>query len=277
MNTAKTLRIPTAILAALLSSFVALTGPAVTADANPQLPAAAALPPVIMYDNWPRSVKAGTTVKLTVGFTNPSKSPRKVRFRANMWCFIDSAPGGRLEYPTAWKTYTIPGGSTKAPLKIKRKVTIKVKVPKRCSPPSPFAIQLGMHTGGGLLEWHLAPSGTPMGMAQNFYHYAPYTKSYYRYNLAARSAKPSAEGSYQAHHTMPQKYAPRFSKVGLNIHNPKYLRWWCSTKGVKTNHQANAKKYNDLWAAFFAKNASPSKAKILAFRKAIQGKFKYSC
>jgi hypothetical protein len=46
---------------------------------------------------------------------------------------------------------------------------------------------------------------------------------------------------------------------------------------VVTNHQSQAAAYNKLWRDYFIKHSNPTKAEILAYRKAVQGKFKYTC
>lgn len=78
----------------------------------------------------------------------------------------------------------------------------------------------------------------------------------------------------QAHHTMPVKFESKFKRAGLNIHDPKYARWWISQKGVKNNHQSLAHEYNKRWEAFFKRNPSASKSQILEYRKKIDNSYR---
>ena len=58
---------------------------------------------------------------------------------------------------------------------------------------------------------------------------------------------------------------------------PSNLRWWCSTKGLPTNHQSRAYAYNQLWENFFATTPYITQQHIIVFMQNIQGRFTYTC
>jgi RHS repeat-associated protein len=83
-----------------------------------------------------------------------------------------------------------------------------------------------------------------------------FTKSNFRTNLGRLTGKVPTNA--QAHHVFPQKYATRFSKAGINIHDPKFGAWW-----ETTSHLKNASPYNNAWGAFFSKYPNPTQSQIL--------------
>lgn len=46
---------------------------------------------------------------------------------------------------------------------------------------------------------------------------------------------------------------------------------------ILEHHQSKAAEYNKLWRDYFIKHSNPTKAEILAYRKAIRGTFEYTC
>ncbi|AQT68260.1 hypothetical protein STSP2_01416 [Anaerohalosphaera lusitana] len=53
----------------------------------------------------------------------------------------------------------------------------------------------------------------------------------------------------QAHHDLPQKFKDRFSRLGLDINNPKHMRW--VEGGPHGNHQKWSHEFNKQWERFF--------------------------
>lgn len=244
---------------------------------GPPAASAATVPPLLAYpgsNNIPRVMKAGSSYKITVKFVNAGEQSEKVKYRLHAWCHASTKT---IDFYTDWETVTVPRSPGKS--QPAATVTPTLKVPAKCSPPAAITRTLLMYNAAVFIDWGRAsePTSTYGADPNNRYIYGPYSKTWYKFNLHARAAYPTLWGSYQAHHTLPQKYKDDFARVGLNVHNPKYLRWWCSTAGVSTNHAKHSKRYNDLWASFFKKNKKPSKEKILAFRSSIQGQFKYAC
>jgi hypothetical protein len=95
----------------------------------------------------------------------------------------------------------------------------------------------------------------------NFWIGKSFTYTNHRHNLKLQT-KGIAKDS-QSHHTLPRAFEAKFKAAQLNIHDPQFLRWWCSKAGVKTNHQSNAAKYYALWTQFFAKYQKPTRAQVL--------------
>lgn len=244
---------------------------------GPPVASAAPTDPLLAFpisNNIPRVMKAGNSYNVTVKFTNSGQQTENLKYRLSATCHASTKS---IPFTTPWATVSVPsGGST---LRSTATVTVTLKVPAKCSPPAAVARTLLLYNASVFIMFGRAsdPVSTYGGDPNNRYIYGPFTKTWYRFNLHARTDYPTLFGTYQAHHTMPQKHASKFKAKGINIHNPKYLRWWCSTKGVKTNHQSNSADYNKLWDAFFKKAPKASKAKILAFRTSIQSKFKYNC
>lgn len=256
-------------LVGLLMAFGSLGGAAPDAAAKADLPVSA------LNDNWPRAVWAGQTVQFKVTLVNQNKSSKQVHFRFNVWCFNDAGPAGRWSYPTAWKPVRVPPSVRNAPGFAY--VTETVVVPKKCSPPSYSLVRTNSHTGGGMMEVKPTAASTAVTSLPSIYYvYAAQDEANATYNLTARSQKPTP-GTYQTHHTLPKAHTDAFERVGLNVHSPTYLRWWCSNASVNTNYAKNSAKYNQLWGQYFAKNPKPTKEAVLKYRSSIQGRFKYSC
>ena len=74
-----------------------------------------------------------------------------------------------------------------------------------------------------------------------------FTRSNFRKGLINLTGNNPGDAA-QAHHVFPQKYQYEFSKVGINIHNPKYGAWWTTT-----DHLKNAYDYNASWREFINK------------------------
>jgi hypothetical protein len=64
----------------------------------------------------------------------------------------------------------------------------------------------------------------------------------------------------QAHHLLPEKFAPQFRNLGLNIHDPQYGTWW-----ETLSHQQNSRAYNLEWARFL--KDAPTADEALAFAR----------
>lgn len=57
---------------------------------------------------------------------------------------------------------------------------------------------------------------------------------------------------------LPQKFEPIFNKLGINIHDSKYLKPMELHK-----HRKNARAYNDEWEKFFKNTHEPTKEDII--------------
>lgn len=230
---------------------------------------------VAWMDNRPRVMKAGKSYTITIAWGNSGKAPEPVRFQTWSMCHTNK---GTINFRSPWQHFVVPTSNPEVPTSPALITKVRIKVPKRCSPPATLLRKTLNYTASVGFVYGRDTKGSTLGLdPHNNYIYGPFTKTWYKYNLHARADYPTIWGTYQAHHTLPQKYAPRFARLGLNVHNPKWLRWWCSTPGVSTNHAKHSKRYNNLWDGFFSKNPKPSLAAVLAFRSSIQGQFKFEC
>lgn len=101
-------------------------------------------------------------------------------------------------------------------------------------------------------EIKVKPPTTPQLTPTN----APnYTKNNYRANLAKKTGINPKNA--QAHHDIPQKYRALMAKYGINVDDPKFLRWW-----QNSTHQKNAKAFNDLWASFLREVPNPTRIQV---------------
>jgi hypothetical protein len=222
---------------------------------------------------WPAAAAPGQKINYSARFVNTRRIPDVLKFRASVWCW-DKA-GVRVEFAAKWKNVTVPGANPNGgggAISSSASAT----VPKTCRFDK-VLYDIGGYTAATLIE--VAPRSASAATGAfpinwNIYQ-VPFSKSNYVFNLTLGTPKPSYP--VQAHHTLPQTFGPQWAKVGLNNHDPKYLRWWCSKAGVATNHQSKAAVYNKLWRDYFIKHSNPTKAEILAYRNAIQGQFKYTC
>jgi hypothetical protein len=75
-----------------------------------------------------------------------------------------------------------------------------------------------------------------------------------------------------AHHTLPQFLEKWFAKLGINIHEPKYLVWY-----EKTLHQKNSSAYTKDWKSFlkeYEKNsATPTIEQIEEYASELAKKY----
>lgn len=229
----------------------------------------------IWSDTRPRAMNAGSTYIITVNFSNAGQQEETINFRVKAWCYMRGAV--KVDFNTEWETLTIPRGG-KQPGQVAKTHEVSVKVPTRCSPPMEYSRVANTYSSTVGFEIVSVEEGRYQGFDPfNNYVYAPSTKDWYRYNLLAKEPHPTTTGKYQAHHMLPQKFEQQFNAAGLNIHSPIFLRWWCSTKGVATNHQSQAYAYNQLWENFFTNNPHPGWVQIIFFMRSIQGRFTYIC
>jgi hypothetical protein len=98
--------------------------------------------------------------------------------------------------------------------------------------------------------------------------FKPFTKQYYRENLARFTGISPSGKSMHAHHVFPQKYVNKFIEKNINIHDPKYLTWW-----EASSHRMNAKQYNLEWKKFLFQNPQPTKAQILEKGRILMNKY----
>lgn len=108
--------------------------------------------------------------------------------------------------------------------------------------------------------------------------YRSKTQSNFKHNLQVRTGKNPRW--CQAHHLMPVKFWHLFAESGVNIHDPKYGRWWTAKPGVAGNHQSKAWQYNKEWERWWeAKNYRASQRSIAWKRTKMHLKYKkyYGC
>ncbi|WBQ08472.1 hypothetical protein [Kribbella sp. CA-293567] len=219
--------------------------------------------------NSPVVALPGKTVVLSMWLGNLTATPAPARAQLYGYCYTSAHT--RADFQAAVQVVTVPGDPERvkgvAPLRLVRSV---VTIPATCVHDSTRAID------GEFLGDFGSPGVSPIGTKfSHFWIGLPFTNANKIHNLTLKTkGRPSP---YQAHHTMPQKFEAKFKARGLNIHDPVYLRWWCSKVGVPTNHSSNAYKYNRLWDTFFAGKPNATKAEILQYRTSIQGMFTYSC
>jgi RHS repeat-associated protein len=72
----------------------------------------------------------------------------------------------------------------------------------------------------------------------------------------------------QAHHVFPQKFAERFEKLGINVHDPRFGAWWDAV-----DHGKHSRAYNDAWDEFFRGN--PSQQGALDFARKLATDYGY--
>jgi len=84
-----------------------------------------------------------------------------------------------------------------------------------------------------------------------------FTSANFRENLGRLTG--SIPFGSQAHHVFPQKFAERFEKLGINVHDPRFGAWWDAVE-----HGAHSRAYNDVWQGFFQGNPTQQGALDLA-------------
>ncbi len=100
----------------------------------------------------------------------------------------------------------------------------------------------------------------PLKTAKSINTFRSFTRLNYRHNLKVFTG---IEGvGMDAHHIYPQakRFQKYWKKIGLNIHDPKYLRWW-----ERSSHRKNAKAFNKMWDEFFEMNPDANFDKIMQF------------
>ena len=223
----------------------------------------------------PRAMSAGVSQYAVARFSNAGEQEETINFRVKAWCYSEAK--GKIDFSSEWKTITIPIGD-KRPGVVVKTHKVSVTPPSACSPPMSFVRRALLPSSFLGFEMVSVIEGRYQGLDPfNNYVYGPFTKDWYRYNLLAKKPYPTTTGEYQAHHMLPQKFEPRFNAAGFNIHHPSNLRWWCSTKGLLTNHQSQAYAYNQLWENFFATTPYITQQHIIVFMQNIQGRFTYTC
>jgi hypothetical protein len=258
------------ILAAVTALAVAIPGilapPTASAAPSPISPAGA------LVVKSPVVVLPGQKVLVSMWLGNYTATPAPARAQFHGYCWNSAFV--RVDFTAAAKIVTVPGDPERvkglAPLKL---VSSFVTIPSTCvaQPDS----EVVTHDGEFLGDFG-SPGVSPWGnKGSMFWIGLPFTNANKIHNLTLKTKRHPKP--YQAHHTMPRKFEAKFKARGLNIHDPVYLRWWCSKKGVLTNHQRNAYKYNRLWETFFTSKPNATKGDILKYRTSIQGMFIYTC
>lgn len=92
-------------------------------------------------------------------------------------------------------------------------------------------------------------------------NFKSFTSRNFRKNLSKLTG--SIPENAQAHHVLPQKFETFFSKVGINIHDPKFGAWW-----EKSDHLKSSSKYNKEWETFI-ESGEKTADKVLDFAREI--------
>lgn len=79
------------------------------------------------------------------------------------------------------------------------------------------------------------------------------TRENFRENLS-RLTGGIPEGMH-SHHVFPQKFAREFSRIGINVHDPRFGAWWEAAA-----HVGFSAEYNRAWQRFFAQGGSSEQA-----------------
>ncbi|WP_245193398.1 hypothetical protein [Amycolatopsis alba] len=219
-------------------------------------------------------VLPGMTVSLSITLGNYSATPSQARVRFRAKCITKD-----IDFLTVWsdpQIVTVPGDPANPPKggKDLKTVTVSITLPATCAPQP----DQGSITHDGDFAAEMGPAvGPATGLKQSLYWIGkPFTKTNYKDNLILQTHGQPAESA--AHHTLPQKFEAKFNKAGIpTIHDPIYLRWWCSRPGVPGNHPSKAAEYNALWDTFFTQKPNPTAAEVLAYRTSIQGRYTYTC
>lgn len=240
--------------------------------ANPY-PSAHAVAPIVTLSGAPN------LVSISLGNTTAKPSPTQVQFTG--WCW--DANYRRIDFSNHPTVIVVPpdpntvkGGTVLA------RVSQLLKTPKACVHHSNLRA-MGIPDGFYAVKLAVPGSAPWAAMSAVFYIGKPFVLANIRYNLDLKTGHTPANS--QAHHTLPQAYRATFTAAGFNIDDPQHLVWWCSRRGVPTNHQSHSGKYNALWKKWLANHPVPSTAtakakwrdEALKFRDSIFGRFTYNC
>lgn len=218
---------------------------------------------VSLWLKTPRAVSAGDPVYGFVTVTSVSGKPHVFLGRLSFTC----AATQEVSYSSWYPGFAPGNGRLGVPILF----VALIQTPIECStnrfePDVPTAlVGLQLQDASGVTEH---------GDYRSLHIYRPLTASYYRVNLEmAEGRNPTA----QAHHMLPRKFERQFAAAGLNIHDPRYMRWWCSKPGIPGNHPSKSREYNALWDGFFQEHPEPTKNEILTFMNSIQDRYIYTC
>ncbi|WP_328996187.1 hypothetical protein OG394_16190 [Kribbella sp. NBC_01245] len=266
-----------AIAAALLAS-IPLTAKAVetTPPPPPVTQASAAAytvsPGSSINVNVRKVILPGMKVQMSISLGNYSATPSQAQIKFKIRCTTKD-----FRFLTVYgktQIVTVPGDPANPPKggKDLKSVSDEIEVPAECASQK----DSGPITHDGSFVAEMGPVGAEyIGVKDAFFHVGlPFTVTYFRENLVLQDGLVAES---QAHHTLPQKFEGNFGLAGINIHDPIYLRWWCSRAGVPGNHSSKAFEYNQLWETFFRTNPNATAAQILAYRASIQGRYVYTC
>ena len=96
-----------------------------------------------------------------------------------------------------------------------------------------------------------------------------WTAANFRYNLQQLTGELGT--GQQAHHIFPQKFIDNFSRVGINIHDPKYGAW------VESHaHAGWSYAYNQDWFKFFDQNPNASYSEIIDFVRGLSERYGFA-
>lgn len=231
---------------------------ATTATSDVAGPAGSA---VVLAPIGPKVVRPGMHVNVSVPITSYSRKIQRIWVRLKVRCDTGAVWTGKkfwVTVPPEAKQIYDPGPEVIA--------TRKVRIPDNC-----------VHDANIPPRWDgLYTAQIKIGARDTtFYIGKPFTRANARYNLSLQDGTRSS--NYQAHHTMPVKYESWFAQRDLTIHDPRWLRWWCSKKGVTTSHQRMAAEYNRRWGNYIKEHPDASKKALLKFRNALSAQYVYTC
>lgn len=219
-------------------------------------------------------VLPGMKVSLSISLGNYSATPSQARVRFRAKCITKD-----IDFLTVWsapQVVTVPGDPGNPPKggRDLKTVSAEITLPSTCAAQPDSG---GVSHDGDFAAEMGPPVGDATGLKQSLFWIGyPFTAANYKKNLILWTHGEPAESA--AHHTLPQKFETLFTRAGIDsIHDPIYLRWWCSRPGVPGNHASKAYEYNQLWEAFFAQHANPTTKQVLDYRASIQNRYTYTC
>ncbi|GGD08060.1 hypothetical protein [Nocardioides daphniae] len=199
---------------------------------------------------------------------------------------------------TAWVTFSrtcLVGGSKQEVLVSQQKVTVPadknptatgaypvrfvkaaVPVPQECADGLEVGDQIGWTSVNVTTDRPTAPGGA----VYELLHWGrPLTRKNREFNLKIHAKAPKPRRNYELHHAYPVKYAKKFAALGLPVHDPRHLRWWCDKPNQEGGYRSRVGAYNAAWKKFFARNKKPSLTKVVLFRRDLERptRFSYHC
>lgn len=226
-----------------------------------------------------RAVVPGAQTLHRVGFTNASPGPVTVWVGYGGSCTDAESDRGRRDFPWKVRRLRVPGDPARPP----GINTIAVRFPTITIPSQCDGRRANDYPIDGYFTYTVSSSKNIdkdgyASWSPGFVMGWPAKDRNRRKNLLLVKDPPGKARNYQAHHRLPRKFEDEFNNRGIkNIHETQNLRWWCSKKGVRSNHQRQAREYNKRWAKFFRDHKKASRKQIYDFLAKIERHYKFTC